>query len=272
MKCMRKKIERDKDQPVILIVEDNTDLRKYITRDLTGEYHILEAENGREGLTHATESIPDLVITDLMMPQMDGMMMCNIIKNDERTSHIPVIMLTAKADRDSKLEGLDTGADDYIIKPFDAKELQVRVRNLIAQRKKLREKFSRDFFISDKKPEMTSADDRFIQKVKDIIEDHLTDTNFTIETFSQLVGMSSSQLYRKLQGIANLSPSKFIRNLRLKKSVFLLKEGYDNVAQIAYEVGFNDHSYYSKCFRELYGLTPSEYATGSKDISAEIPE
>jgi YesN/AraC family two-component response regulator len=202
-----------------------------------------------------------------MMPEMDGIEMCSRLKKDERTSHIPIIMLTAKADKQSKLEGLVTGADDYIIKPFDSNELQIRIRNLIAQRKRLQEQFNRNFFIDGRTTELGSADERFLEKAKDILDKHLSDPDFRVESLSRHLGISRMQLYRKLQGLANQSPGEFIQKLRLKHSLILLNDGYDNIAQIAYQVGFSDPSYYARCFRKLYGESPSEYTKGQNKPS-----
>jgi CheY-like chemotaxis protein/AraC-like DNA-binding protein len=257
--------QRKQAKPVILIVEDNSDLRKYISQHLLDDYQVREAANGKVGFKKATECIPDLVISDLMMPEMDGMEMCRRLREDERTSHIPVIMLTARADRDSKLNGLETGADDYIIKPFDAAELQIRIKNLIAQRKKLQERFHRNYFIDDRITGLEDADERFLRKAKDIIDNHISDPGFNTESFSRYLGLSRSQLYRKLQGLADQSPGEFIRKLRLKHSLVLLDKGFDNIAQIAYQVGFSDPSYYARCFRKLYGVSPSEYAGGQRN-------
>jgi YesN/AraC family two-component response regulator len=206
-----------------------------------------------------------------MMPEMDGIEMCMTLKNDERTSHIPIILLTAKADKESKLEGLDTGVDDYIVKPFDSKELQIRINNLIKQRKRLQEQFNRNFFIDDRITELKSADVRFLEKAKDILDKHLSDPGFSVESLSRYLGLSRSQLYRKLEGMANQSPSEFIRKLRLKHSLILLDKGFDNIAQIAYQVGFSDPSYYAQCFRKLYGVSPSEYAKGQKKPRTASP-
>jgi signal transduction histidine kinase/DNA-binding response OmpR family regulator len=251
--------ETDKDLPLILVVEDNKDLREYISRSVNHLHKVEESENGRLGFEKAIEIIPDLIISDIMMPEMDGTELCEKLKNDERTSHIPVILLTAKAGMENRLEGLETGADDYIIKPFEVKELQIRAKNLVEQRIKLREKFSKEYFINGEKPEMTSADDRFLQNAIDILDEHLDENDFSVEIFSKKLGVSQKQLYRKLQALTNNSPSLFIRKHRLKRSIPMLKNGYDHISQIAYMVGFNDPSYYSKCFRELFGASPGEY-------------
>ena len=169
-----------KGAPIMLIVEDNADLRNYIAAHLGNHYRILEAENGRQGLELAVEGIPDIIISDVMMPVMDGMEMCGQLKKDERTSHIPVIMLTAKADHGSKIEGLETGADDYLVKPFDAEELQVRVRNLIDQRKRLREKFRREF-IADSPELEPPPDDQLLNRLMSIVNRHIAEPEFRIE-------------------------------------------------------------------------------------------
>jgi signal transduction histidine kinase/DNA-binding response OmpR family regulator/ligand-binding sensor domain-containing protein len=254
-------------RPVVLIVEDNHDLRKFIIQGLDDLYQILEAENGLEGLDRAIEEIPDLVITDLMMPEMDGLEMCKRLKADERTSHIPVIILTARAERASKLEGLESHVDDYIIKPFDQEELKTRARNLIEQRRLLREKFKYAFFLKERGLDLKSTDERFIKKAIDTVKSHLDDPDLNVNILSEKLGVSNTQLYRKIHGLTNQSPSEFIRNLRLQHSALLLNKNYDNIAQIAYQVGFSNHSYFSKCFRELYGISPVEYAKRQIDYS-----
>jgi YesN/AraC family two-component response regulator len=248
-------------------VEDNHDLRKFIIQGMDNLCQILEAENGLEGLNRAIEEIPDLVITDLMMPEMDGLEMCKRLKADEKTSHIPVIILTARAERASKLQGLESHADDYIIKPFDQEELKARVRNLIEQRRLLREKFKYDFFIKERGLDLKSTDERFIQKAIETVKSNLDDPDLNVNILSEKLGVSSTQLYRKIHGLTNQSPSEFIRNLRLQHSTLLLKKSYDNIAQIAYQVGFSNHSYFSKCFRELYGISPVEYAKRQIDTA-----
>jgi signal transduction histidine kinase/DNA-binding response OmpR family regulator len=254
-----KRTERKEKPPLILVVEDNLDLRQYISRHLQQEYEILEAENGKEGMDLARAYIPDLVISDLMMSEMDGMEMFRRLREDERTSHIPLIMLTSRADRESKLEGLLTGADEYITKPFDSEEVRIRIRNLIRQRERMQEQFNRAYFLENKNIRLQSADERFLAKAKDILEEHLSDPDFNVEKFSYQLGISRMQLHRKCKGLANQSPGEFIQKLRLKHSCILLNVGVDNIAQIAYQVGFSDPAYYARCFRRLYGLSPSEY-------------
>ena len=250
--------EKAKDTPVILVVEDNIDLRNYISRNLGNSYQIMVAENGKTGLSGAIENIPDLVISDVMMPEMDGMEMCHRLKTDERTNHIPVIMLTARADRGSKLEGLETGADDYIIKPFDTEELSVRVRNLIAQRKRLRDKFRKEF-VSDPIDMEVPYEDQFLNKLSGILDQYVSEPDFKIDHLVDELHMSRAQVFRKINAITGYTPNDLIRSLRLKKAASLFRSGHKHIAQVMHQVGFNSQSYFGKCFHELYGMTPSEY-------------
>jgi signal transduction histidine kinase/AraC-like DNA-binding protein/ligand-binding sensor domain-containing protein len=250
---------KGKDAPVILIVEDNVDLRNYISGNLVSSYKVLMAENGKLGLECAVERIPDLVVSDVMMPVMDGMEMCSLLKQDQRTSHIPVIMLTAKADRGSKMEGLETGADDYIIKPFDAEELQVRVKNLIEQRKRLREKFMREFSAEHEWHIPSSPDDQLLHKILDILNEHLSEPEFNVDQMSDILNMSRRQLFRKTSAVTGYTPKDLIRNLRLKKAASLFRSGHKHVAQVMHQVGFNSQSHFGKCFSEFYGMPPSKY-------------
>lgn len=246
----------------ILVVEDSEDVRAHLLEHLEDHFNIQEAADGEEGLSMATDSIPDLIIADLMMPRMDGVELCRRLKTDERTSHIPVIMLTAKATVESRIEGLETGADAYMTKPFNMQELQTRIRSLIEQRKKLRERFSRETDIGPSDIAVTSVDEKFLNKAIRIIEDNLGDCDFDVTAMTQEIGMSRMQLFRKLKALTNQTPSEFIRTIRLKRAAQLLQKKFGNVAEITYEVGFNNLSYFAKCFRELYGVSPSEYGKG----------
>jgi len=252
--------EIKKDLPILLIIEDNLDVTRYLKSLLVTNYNVYTAMNGREGLDKALELIPDIVISDVMMPEMDGFTLCEKLKTDERTSHIPVILLTARSSDMSKLEGLETGADDYLIKPVNAKELLIRIKNLIEQRRRLRERFSKDVTLSPKDIAVTSADQRFLEKAIETVEKEMKEPDFSVEQFSKEVGMSTSQLYRKIHALTNQSPVEFIRTFRLKRAAYLLEQKFGNVAEIAFEVGFNNLSYFAKCFRELFGKAPSEYS------------
>jgi signal transduction histidine kinase/AraC-like DNA-binding protein len=252
--------EKENGQGLILVVDDSQDVRSHLSDGLGGMFKIKEAEDGQKGFEEAVESIPDLVITDLMMPEMDGVEMCKKLKTDERTSHIPVIMLTAKASVESRIEGLETGADDYLTKPFNMQELLTRIQNLVAQRKALRERFSKEADIEPKEISVTSTDEKFLNKAIGIIEENLDDCEFDVTAMTGHIGMSRMQLFRKLKALTNQTPSEFIRTIRLKRAASLIRQKFGNVAEITYEVGFNNLSYFAKCFKELYGLSPSDYA------------
>jgi signal transduction histidine kinase/DNA-binding response OmpR family regulator/ligand-binding sensor domain-containing protein len=245
--------------PVILIVEDNRDIRSQLTDNLKMDYLIIEAIDGVAGLKKATELIPDIIITDLMMPRMDGMELCDQLKNDERTSHIPVIMLTAKITLEDKIHGLKTGADDYIPKPFQMAELKARVANLIEQRKKLRERFSREISLEPRDITITSLDERFLNRAIEIVEEHINDEKFELAEFREEMNMSRSTLFRKLHALTDQSPTEFIRTIRLKRAASLLKQNFGNVTQVSIEAGFNNLSYFNRSFKKLFGVAPMEY-------------
>jgi signal transduction histidine kinase/ligand-binding sensor domain-containing protein/DNA-binding response OmpR family regulator len=249
----------DRNAPAVLIVEDNADLRYYIQNILKNFYRVFEADGGMHGFDLAAKEIPDLIITDVMMPGMDGFELCEKLKTDAHTSHIPVILLTARADIDSKIHGLETGADDYLIKPFNETELHVRVNNLIQQRQKLRLRFSRDILTPMKDIAVTSTDERFLQRAVDLITQHMSDTEFNLALLCKHIGLSRSQLHRKLKAIVNLSTTEFIRTIRLRRAAELLKSRFGNIAEIAYEVGFSNPAYFSNCFLKQFGILPSEY-------------
>jgi len=234
-------------------------MRAYIRRNLESGYKIVEAQNGQEGVEKAMAMIPDVVISDVMMPVMDGYTLCDRLKSDEKTSHIPIILLTARAGREDKLEGLETGADDYLTKPFDAAELQIRVKNLIAVRRKLQEKFKQQMVLRPSEISITSVDEAFLKKAVAMVEAHLEDEAFSPEELAREVGMSRAQFYRKLRALTDQPAGLFIRSIRLQRAADLLKQGAGNVAEIAYKVGFSSHSYFTKCFQEYFGMAPTEY-------------
>ncbi|MPR37201.1 hybrid sensor histidine kinase/response regulator transcription factor [Salmonirosea aquatica] len=250
--------------PLILVVEDHADLRDFIMRSLTenGIYRVMEAVNGAEGYRIAQEQIPDLIISDIMMPVqagLDGLELGRRLKNDENTSHIPVILLTARTSVENKLQGLETGADDYLTKPFEVRELLIRVGNLIEGRRKLKELYRREVVLRPANITISSVDEQFLSRAMAVIERFMSDENFNVETFGKEIGMSRMQLYRKLQALAGQSPSDFIRTFRLQRAAQLLSSNAGTVSQIADQVGFASHSYFSKCFQDQFGRTPSAF-------------
>lgn len=246
--------------PNILLVEDNTDMRHFIKEQLIEYYKVSEAIDGATGLQKAIAAPTDLIITDLMMPKMDGIELCKMVKTDVRTSHIPVIMLTAKAGMENKIEGLETGADDYLIKPFDGEELLARIKNLIEQRRTLRELYSnREVSVEPKRITVTSIDQKFLGQVLELLEDNFSDSDFGVPQMQDALAMSKTQLHRKSKALTNEAPGELLRNFRLKRAAQLLAQKGDSVTQIAYSVGFNNLSYFAKCFKELYGVSPSSY-------------
>jgi signal transduction histidine kinase/DNA-binding response OmpR family regulator len=246
--------------PLLLVVEDNADIRWYIRENLNTQYQIVEAINGVEALTQAIELMPDLIVSDIMMPMMDGIELCRQLKTNECTSHIPVILLTAKAGEASQLEGLETGADDYLTKPFSRKELKVRIKNLIEQRARLRACFSKKVSVEPKQVAVTSADEKFLQRALAVVEANMANAEFDVETFGREVGMSRTHIHRKLKALTDQSVSEFIRTIRLKRAAQLLSQKAGNVSEIAYLVGFKEQSYFSRCFQQTFGCAPSEYA------------
>lgn len=247
------------DKTIILVVEDNADLREMIKENLSHEYMIIEAENGNKGLRLAEDYIPDLIISDIMMPEMDGYELSRKIKTNEKTNHIPVILLTAKADTRDKLEGLETGADDYLIKPFNSEELKIRVKNLIKIRKQMREKYQSQMLIIPSEVVVPSSQKVFIDRLISIIERNISNEKFSVEILADEIGLSRAQLHRKIKAITNQSPSEFIRNYRLQRAAELLKKDAGNIAEISYRVGFSSQAYFTKTFQEVYGQTPLDF-------------
>lgn len=246
--------------PRILVIEDNEDMRQHIKKQLLQKYRIIEAKDGARGLKIAITDMPDLIITDLMMPKMDGMELCKKLKTNLNTSHIPIIMLTARAGEKNKIEGLETGADAYLTKPFSTKELTVRAANLIDQRQRLREHYAENQRTVD--PEKTttnSLDKRFLEQVVDLLERNHSDPDFGVPQMQKDLAMSKTHLNRKLKALTQESPRDILRNFRLKRAAQLLAQKSDTVTQIAYQVGFNNLSYFAKCFKERYGVPPSSY-------------
>jgi signal transduction histidine kinase/ligand-binding sensor domain-containing protein/CheY-like chemotaxis protein len=255
--------QRDQKKATILIVEDNEDMQLHIAEILENCYNLEYAGNGAEGLQIATKNIPDLILSDVMMPELNGMEMCEKLKTNKHTSHIPVILLTARAGEESKLQGLETGADDYLEKPFSKKELITRIKNLIEQRQKLREKFQREIIIKPNEVTVNSMDENLIKKAIAIVEKNMPVSDFNTAVFAREIGMSRSHLNAKMKALTGLATHEFIRSMRLKRAAQLLKQKCGNIADIAYQVGFSSLSHFSKAFRDTFGMLPSEYNSGA---------
>jgi len=248
-----------RESPTLLIIEDNEDVRQYIKGILNDLYIIKEASDGEEGLEKAFELIPDLIISDIMMPKTDGIQLCSSIKSDSRTSHIPVILLTAKASLKDKIEGLETGADDYIIKPFEEDELKARIRSLLDQRKRLQEYFRQYELFGEEIKNIASVDRKFLTETVRIIKENLSDPALSVEMLAEKLAVSRQLLYKKLVSLVGESPNEFIRRIRLNKSLKLIEYKSGNISEIALEVGFSNPSYFAECFQKQFGFLPSQY-------------
>ncbi|MCB0665575.1 MAG: response regulator [Saprospiraceae bacterium] len=248
----------DFDLPSVLIVEDNTEVCRYLTIALEGRYFLRTAENGELGLQAAIQFIPDLIISDVMMPKMDGLALCKAIKSDARTDHIPIILLTAKADLESKISGLETGADDYLAKPVEKRELIARLENLLEVRSKLRQRYLQGN--PDRQDlRLERPEDQFVMKLKEIVHRNLSDDEFGIYELCQSMVMSRTQLHRKIKAITGTSTSIFVRYIRLDAAKKLLENTGKNVSEVAYEVGFSDPKYFSRVFIERFGSPPIKF-------------
>lgn len=255
----RKLLDAEGEKYQILLVEDNPQLLKHLAKDLSIGFHVHTAQDGKQGIEMAFQLIPNIIITDLMMPYIDGIELCKIVKSDDRTSHIPIIILTAKRGEENHLVGLETGANDYLLKPFSIKLLKLKVRNLLEMQQKLRERYVKQVFIGPSDIPYSNLDEEFIKRAIEVVEKNISNVKFSVENFSDQMNMSYYQLYRKLSAITNLFPADFIRSIRLKRAAQLISKGDLNINQICYETGFNDHSYFSKCFKKEFGVTPKEY-------------
>lgn len=251
------------DKPILLVVEDNQEIRDYISESLSSHFEIIEAANGKEGEALAIEHVPDIIISDIMMPIMDGISLCKLLKEDIRTSHIPIVLLTAKDSLQDKEEGYTVGADSYLTKPFNAALLLSRINNLIESRKKLVEQFAPNNQLKDKQATRVSSlnklDNEFINKITVFIEEKLSSDKTDITYLSEKMCMSSSTLYRKMKALTGLSTNEYIRKIRMENAERLLLEGRYSISEISYKVGINSTVYFRQCFKDEFGVSPSEY-------------
>ena len=253
--------------PTILIVEDNIEMRDFITGFLKDKYNIIEASNGKEGLKYAETKMPDLVLCDVMMPEMDGIELCTILKKGFQTSHIPVILLTAKASEDFEKTGLISGADDYVTKPFVPSLLELRIKNILDSRLTQQQYFNRNLYANPSELTITSEDQIFLEKAIKVVEDNLQNESFDAELLAKKLNCSKSSLYRKLKGITGQTISEFTRTIRIKRAAQLLLQNGSSIAQVAYEVGFSDLKYFRSCFRKQFGENPSDFVAKSSGNS-----
>jgi signal transduction histidine kinase/DNA-binding response OmpR family regulator/ligand-binding sensor domain-containing protein len=251
----------------ILLIEDNSDLRDFIKDNLSKDYHVYEAGNGKTGIDIAFAKIPDLVLTDIIMPDLDGMEVCKRLKNDERTSHIPVIILSAKTTQENRIEGFATGADDYLSKPFDINELRVRISNLLVQRAKLRHKYGLISESVDYGGSSATVDDLFMRKINSIINENIKNFDFDVGVLQEKLGMSRIHLYRKLKALTGLSPSSIIHYHRMKLAANMIREKKSNLTEIALSIGISNPSYFSRCFREFYGVSPKDFVNQPENVT-----
>lgn len=252
--------------PHLLLVEDNADIREYLRENLRQEYEISEAGDGLEALQKAREIIPDLIISDIAMPKMDGIEFCRRIKSDVLTCHVPVVLLTARTSIGYHIEGLEGGGDDYIAKPFNMQVLKLRIRNLIRMREQLREKFSQSREIAPSAVVGNALDESFMSRILEIVEENMDECEFSIDDLARRMTMSRMQLYRKIKALTGQAPNNLIRTIRLTRAAQLLKTRQYNISEVAYKVGFSDLKYFRERFKEQFGATPSEYLPRSKQI------
>lgn len=248
------------DAPILHIIEDTTDIRNYVNSIFNETFIVNESANGNDGIESATTNIPDIIICDIMMPGIDGFEVTKQLKNNPLTAHIPIILLTAKVEDVDKIKGNNIGADAYVSKPFNSQLLKAQVRNLLENRRKLQERFSQEVILRPKEIAITSAEEQFLDQLQSTMDKHLTDAEFNATRFHEVMAMSRMQLHRKLKALTGQSTTEFLRSQRLKAATLLLKQDKISISEVGYSVGFNDPSYFAKCFKQEYGMSPTKYA------------
>ncbi|WP_417444336.1 two-component regulator propeller domain-containing protein [Joostella sp.] len=249
----------------VLIVEDNIELRNYLKSELKNHYRVITANNGKEGYDMAIEALPDVIITDVIMPEMNGFEFCRCIKTDIKTSHIPLLMLTAKAKIEDRIEGIEIGADAYMVKPFDLRLLKLRLSQLITSRQLIFNKYFSAISDLPANANTTSLDKEFIQKALNYINQHIGDSDISVESLASHLNLSRSQVYRKIKALTNQTANEFIRNIRLHKAKVLIQAGNTNISEVSYTVGFSTSSYFTKCFKSYFGVLPTQIEVESKE-------
>jgi DNA-binding response OmpR family regulator len=248
------------EKQILLIVEDHTEMRAFIREIFEANFQVIEADRGEIGLEMALTYLPDVVITDWMMPGMSGVNLCKAIRKNPKTSHIPVVILTSKSSQESQIEGMQSGADDFISKPFHADILELRVAKLLEAKERLRKSWQESVLNQDLQKEVV-FEDEFLSKATQVVIAHLDEVDFDVEHLEQAMDMSKMQLYRKLKMLTSLAGNEFIRSIRLQQARLLLEKGHLNVSEIAYQVGFNDPAYFTRAFKKQYGFAPKTFLT-----------
>jgi DNA-binding response OmpR family regulator len=248
----------------VLIIEDDAEMRSYLGQRLGESFRIMEAPDAAAGMALAAEHLPDLILSDVMMEGIDGLELCRRLKNDPAYAHIPVVLLTARQEESAQLEGLESGADDYIVKPFNMEALRARLRNLLETRRRLRAQFSREWRSDPADQADNPVDAEFLKRAVSLIEANLSDPEFGVEKLSREIGLSRSQLFRKMKSLTSETPFDFIQTLRMRKAVQLLEKTDRSVTEIAYDVGFKYPSHFSQLFHSRLGKSPKEFRRSSK--------
>ncbi|MEL6810354.1 MAG: response regulator [Bacteroidota bacterium] len=256
---LRTPVVISEDAPILLIVDDNKDIRNYLQSIFEDTFTVRLAENGKVGLDAARREIPDVIISDVMMPEIDGYTFTELLKTNPVTSHIPILLLTAKTEVEDRLNGTEIGADMYLTKPFSTKILKASLHNLLDNRRKLQDRFAQEIILTPKEIAVTSADAQFLERLQGVLDEYLSDSNFSAAEFGRAMGVSRMQLHRKLKALTGQSTTQFLRNQRLKAAAELIKQNKISISEVGYTVGFSDPSYFTKCFKEEYGISPREY-------------
>ena len=245
---------------LLLLLEDSQDILTYLQNCLEKDYSIQTAKNGKEGIEKALALIPDAIISDVMMPEKDGFEVTNTLKKNEKTSHIPIILLTAKATQESKLTGLSYGADAYLMKPFDKKELLIRVKKLLELRNKLKIHYSKFTYQEENTTDQpTDHELKFLEKIREIVLKNIAQENFSVPHMAKAMQMSQTQLYRKLKGVTGETPSQLIQTIKMEKAIQLLQSSELNISEVAFKLGFSDPNYFTRTFHSFHGKTPSSF-------------
>lgn len=249
------------ENPTVLVVEDNADVRLLLRSQLSGEYRVVEAENGRAALERIEENPPDLVLSDVMMPEMDGLELCRRLRDNAETQDLPILLLTARAEETDQVEALDVGADDYVEKPFETNVLAARIDRLISRHRSLREQYSAEVVVQPTEVSISSDEEEFLERVRSVAEEHISDRTFTVEAFAAEVGLSKSQFTRRVKSASGYTPAAYLRELRFQRAAQLVEEGLSSVSEVARRVGYRDAEHFSKRFRERFGVPPSQYGS-----------